>query len=119
MSKFTDSVDFELRGIDSVDPGICSGCPDCQSAYGFTDDDEEETSAATFDEKISNGEICDEGGFSWQDCDSCGSSLGGDRFSAHARDKDGNWIHLDICADCLFFHANGDEPEDWQAQPGD
>ena len=63
----------------------------------------------------------DEGGFSWSSCDTCGSSLGGDRYPGHALDRDpqapgyvrdsANIIHLEVCADCLMFIANGDEPE--------
>jgi|TARA_R100000093_G_C1890247_1_gene56737 hypothetical protein len=63
----------------------------------------------------------DEGSFSWQECDSCGSTLGGDRHEATAIHKKAfgstptmtNAIHeISICTDCLMFHANGDEPDD-------
>jgi hypothetical protein len=66
-----------------------------------------------------NGQIADEGHFSWHSCDSCGSALGGDRHTAHAfqtgqNPADDTIHHIAICADCLFYHANGDIPEDWE-----
>ena len=54
--------------------------------------------------------------FSWQKCDSCGTYLGGDRHAAAGILEVGNAvIPLEICTDCLVFHANGDEPESWRA----
>ena len=55
-----------------------------------------------------------EGSFSWSACGSCGSSLGGYRFEAHAFEPTPNSVVYDIkiCVDCLMFHANGDEPEE-------
>ena len=88
----------------TISPGLCGGCPDCQSAYGL---EEEELTRA-----YENGEICDEGGFSWHDCELCGSPLGGDRYAAHGHDSNGEIMHYDICTDCLFYIANGDLPED-------
>jgi hypothetical protein len=67
-----------------------------------------------FSEKVSRGEYPDEGGFSWSSCDSCGSSLGGDRYVAHGVDANKDIIHMDICVDCLMFFANGDVPEEWE-----
>lgn len=53
--------------------------------------------------------------FSWHNCDSCGSSLGGDRHPAIGRLKHGELIDLEICTDCLFYHAYGDIPEECAA----
>ena len=58
--------------------------------------------------------------FSWQQCDSCGSTLGGDRSTAYGLWKDGDQfcsIEMSICVDCVMFHANGDEPEEWGDTP--
>ena len=55
--------------------------------------------------------------FSWQGCDSCGSTLGGDRFKAYGLDCSNNDIEpieMDICVDCAMYHANGELPETWQ-----
>lgn len=58
-----------------------------------------------------------EGSFSWQDCDTCNSGLGGDRHAAHGlinykkHERRKHLIHLDVCTDCLFFIANGDLPD--------
>ena len=88
----------------TISPGICGSCDECQSAYGL--DEAELTSG------VETGDICDEGGFSWHDCELCGSPLGGDRYAAHGWSMDDELIHYDICPDCLFTTANGDVPDD-------
>ncbi len=92
----------------TISPGLCSDCPDCQSSFGYDDE-------RAFDNDIASGAVCDEGGFSYQDCDCCGSSLGGDRYAAHGHVtmKDGAVVlcHFDICEDCLQYLANGTLPE--------
>jgi len=115
--KFIAAVDRECEGLESVSPGLCGICPVCQSECG-----EDAFTTAEFSAKIASGEICDEGGFSWHSCDSCGSSLGGDRHVAHAwsdeaREKGfpiDELIHMEICVDCVMLHANGDVPETWE-----
>jgi len=66
-------------------------------------------------------EAYDESSFSWSSCDSCGSSLGGDRHKAHAIHKDAfgpnakkpdDVHHIEICTDCIMWHANGELPPD-------
>lgn len=63
-----------------------------------------------------NDDAGDEGGFSWRDCDTCGSSLGGNRYAAHGLVSPKRYarrtelLHLDVCTDCLVFIANGDLP---------
>jgi hypothetical protein len=91
MSKFTDAVESNLDGFELIACGKAESCPECPS-----------------------GE--DEGSFSWRSCDSCGSPLGGTRYAAHGIEKTGiEPVHLDICVDCLLYHANGVEPEAWEA----
>ena len=80
----------ELKHFSS---GPCGSCPACQDSYGL---DQEELT-----EGIQEGSIIDEGGFSWQPCELCGSTLGGNRYAAHYRDDNNDIIHLDICADCM------------------
>ena len=57
-----------------------------------------------------------ESSFSWSDCDSCGSSLGGDRYPAYGTFRDDSdelqLVPLYICVDCVLFHANGVMPEE-------
>jgi hypothetical protein len=92
-SKFANAVEIGLEGLSHGSVGLCSGCSDCP---------------------VCDGEESDEGHFSWQSCEVCGSSLGGDRYAAHALDKDGNLVHLEVCVDCLAYIANGEEPETWE-----
>jgi hypothetical protein len=67
---------------------------------------------------IATQDVIDEGSFSHCSCDSCGSGLGGTRYTAHgwtdkARELGfpvSELCHLDICEDCLQYHANGELP---------
>jgi hypothetical protein len=104
MSAYTDRVDRNLAGLEFVSVGLCPSCPYCQSAYGM--------SPREFYAAYHTGDVCDEGGFSWSGCGICGSTLGGARYSWHARDADEALFHADdACADCLMFLANGEEPD--------
>jgi hypothetical protein len=113
MSEFTDAVYETLRGeyesgfilTTGIATKVCEQCSDW------------------YEEEV------DEGSFSWTRCESCGSSLGGQRYVAHliAHEPEEGWpggekgpdvYHISICADCLIFHANGDEPDpnEWRAK---
>lgn len=117
-NTFEESVSHYLEGIEAVSSGgMLTDCPDCPEF-------ECDGSCGSSDP----GNVCydlDEGSFSRSRCDSCGSTYGGDRYTAHGlipnEDgtlKDSQIIHLDICADCLFYHANGDVPEPpWYQTP--
>ena len=91
---FMAAIDTYCKGLDWVSVG-CRG-KQCEYADGAPD------------------HSC-EASFSWVQCDSCGSSLGGDRLPATggwtAKDGTIETIDLDICVDCAMFHANGDTPE--------
>jgi len=54
-------------------------------------------------------------GFSWQDCEICGSPAG-ERYAATAfplpRYDDTDYVPLEVCGDCLCYIANGDVPCD-------
>ena len=96
MSQFTESVDHYCKGLT-----IAVGCRGIECEYADGDEDHScETS------------------FSWQQCDSCGSTLGGDRSEAWGiplKRKPGEveLIQMSICVDCMMYHANGDEPQEW------
>jgi hypothetical protein len=56
--------------------------------------------------------------FSWAPCQCCGSTLGGNRYLLNLIPNSGpinddTIIPLNVCVDCLDFHANGTEPEIW------
>lgn len=79
-------------------------------------------SERAFDEAHSDGEIDDEGSFSWSGCGICGSTLGGTLYDWHWVDSDDEIRHeSDGCPDCLFYLSNGDLPEDehlgWTGEP--
>ncbi len=100
MSDFTDSVNHYCDGL-IVNPG-CLGIQ-CEHSEG-----DEEHRCESY--------------FSWQQCDSCGSTFGGNRETAYGIN---NGVHrlpiepieLSICTDCALFHANGDEPDQWSQHP--
>jgi hypothetical protein len=53
--------------------------------------------------------------FSSRQCDSCGSTLAGERW--HATGFIGKGRHLienmRVCVDCAMYHANGETPAEW------
>lgn len=105
-SSYMRSFERMTRGLAHISVGLWGLCRECAAAFGM---DQEE-----FASKVESGEAFDEGGFSWQHCDTCGSGLGGMRYAAHAFDHKKSPVHLDVCGDCLNYIANGDEPESWE-----
>jgi hypothetical protein len=103
----------------TVAPGAAACCDVCLSAYGI------ESDGRTVDEMQTELYGLEEASFGGCQCDSCGSTYAGDRHEAHGiateRDERGDVdiSHLSICTDCLLFHANGDEPEEWYQSPSD
>ena len=92
MSKFEKAFDKNTYGMMYLSVGTCDKCEECKDST-------------------------DEGHFSWQPCDTCGSSLGGDRFAAHyvdPTDVERYPCHIEVCVDCLQYIANGEEPENWE-----
>jgi len=93
MTDFERSVETYCKGLDTVSIG-CRGS-ECEYA-----EEEEEHQC--------------ESSFSWGQCDSCGSTLGGDREPAIGLWEDAGTIHtieMSVCVDCAMFHANGELPE--------
>ncbi len=117
MSRFTGSIERNLRGVEFFSVGACPGCPDCglenRPCRHCDGDGTGETEPSEHDR-----ECADEGGFSWSPCESCGSTFGGNRYPAHGV-IDGRRYHFHVCADCLSYHANGDEPDAWHRTPGE
>lgn len=52
--------------------------------------------------------------FSWSPCDTCGSTLGGNREDSHGI-YDGALIHLACCTDCVVYIANSELPTEVSA----
>lgn len=104
MSKFTESFQHYTNGLQFVSVGVCPNCTQCA--------DNHDSDNAELQERWERGDICDEPSFSWHQCDTCGSRLGGDRMDSHAI-LDGEIVHMSSCIDCCMYIANGDEPETW------
>jgi hypothetical protein len=63
----------------------------------------------------------DEGGISSAGCDGCGSHYQQTLYPGHGfmqavkgKGPHDVLLHLDLCADCVMYLANGEEPENWQ-----
>lgn len=104
MSEFTDTIAAMWPNY-IIAPGAA---PEQDCCGNLPEDDE-----AAY-------ELANEPSFSWQPCESCGSTLGGHRYAAHAIHREAfgpdaarpdDVHHIEICTDCLVWHANGDEPE--------
>lgn len=66
---------------------------------------------AAFDARNERWQLIPHGehlGFSWSQCDTCGSKLGGDRYLVR-RNWDGEWDTMESCTDCIS-HLSGTEP---------
>ncbi len=116
MSDFTEAVERNLKGCEAFSVGACPGCEACGLFKPSRNTKKKRDGyERAFDRA---NESC----FSWSPCESCGSSLGGDRHPAHfllegweKLPKEERKIHhCLVCTDCVMYHANGDEPEDWQ-----
>lgn len=107
MSAFTEAVKRHLADLEAVSTGFNCRCKTCRERRDFETEAEAQVAQDA-------GEVVDEGSFSWRQCDTCGSTLGGDRHDAHALDRFGVIVHMDVCTDCLMYLANGDEPENWE-----
>jgi hypothetical protein len=104
MSTFTDSIEHNMKGLTAISTGICPGCQECADTHA--DGDVEKL------QRLWETGLADEASFSHSACECCGSHLGGDRAVAHALDSKNEIIHMDgFCMDCVFYFANGDEPE--------
>lgn len=135
MSPFTEAVERNLKGVHFFSVGACPGCEECGlgGEKCFRCDGEGETDGAECFECGGAGKVastehdreCAEEGFfvNSASCDSCGSTLGGQRYPAHgviagaieeAQKKESSITHFDVCVDCLQYQANGEEPEAWQ-----
>lgn len=139
-TEFERNVERLTAGLSFLSTGACPGCEDCglpskwiltglpegaaplMPFYDSEDEALEEVEAlcAVFpgaeigaeEKEPSQREIdlASEPGFSWSECDTCGSALGGDRHPAHARLSSGQLIHLSVCEDCLFYLNYGTLP---------
>lgn len=97
-----------------IAPSAAPGCVEC---FPWLEDCSEDALTE------SDLDMANEGSFSWSDCDGCGSPLGGTRYNAHAIHREAfgpnakrpnDVTHINICEDCLCFHANGDIPKNWE-----
>lgn len=86
--KYRNAVEHNLAGLSFISTGACKDCDECGLPEDPSDGDLD---------------LASEPHFSWWSCDSCGSTLGGDRHPAHGRMSDGALLHLSICTDCLYY----------------
>ena len=107
MSTYTDAVNAGLAGFEFVSPGLAPTCWTCRRAHDCG-------TAQQLADAIMSAKAINEPLFSSIPRGCCGSHLAGDRYAAHgflgSEPDRGALVHLEICQDCLFYLANGDEP---------
>ena len=92
MSRITG---YAIKDLKFVSTGLCPDCKDCADSFGYDDMNK-------YNQDVENGNICDEGSFSWSPCDDCNISLGGNSYYAHGMDENDDLVHFTICLDCLM-----------------
>ena len=103
-SRFVQAVQAGLKGLTAVSTGFLCECSECIEYSGYCC--EHAARAA-----MEDGDIDQDSSFSSSSCDCCNSHLAGDRYAAHGINDTESIVHLEVCADCVLFIANGDEPE--------
>jgi hypothetical protein len=88
-----DGVDdfVEAVGDTDVSPGYSNTCEDCANTFETPNE---------YEEGVFRNHM---------DCDSCGTTLGGNVVPAHNQEG-----HHEICLDCVQYHANAELPESWR-----
>lgn len=94
-AAWLDSITRNIAGLRFFSVGDCQACSECNP--GRLDDAEYDRNRP-------------EAHFSHFRCESCGVWLAGDCHAAHAYIGE-DLTHLEVCGDCLLFHANGDLPD--------
>lgn len=106
--EYRAAVARPLEGLTHASSGACQGCADCLdppecAECGHEYGPEEDWPESWYDS-------ANEPHFSWSACELCGSSLGGDRYPAHAYDtREGRdlIVHFDVCVDCMYYLEYG------------
>lgn len=91
--KWMQRVDEYINALQFFSVGATTECPKC-----LVDSE--------------NGEPVDEGHFTWNGCECCGTHLGTTVYPAHWVNDDGEIEHDEVCADCMLYVANGEPPDD-------
>ena len=85
---------YQTKHLKFVSTGLCPDCEDCASLFDVT--------IKELNHGIENGNLFDEGSFSWSPCNDCNTSLGGNSYIAHGIAKTDGLVHFRICHDCLM-----------------
>lgn len=99
------TVEENTNDLHYLSAGLCSTCEHCRDAYGYDSEND-------FERAIQDGDVFDEGHFSYCECDACGTKLGGERYALHGYWLDDNGqptilVHLEVCPDCQYFLEYG------------
>ena len=106
IPAFVARINRNTKGLKAVSTGCCPDCETCRDEYAH------DSTMAEYNALLESGRLIQDPFFSWQGCDLCGSTLGGNFEPWHAIDKNGDVMHGDrACVDCICYLANGDLPE--------
>lgn len=116
-SDYVSAFERGTKDLATISSGFNAKCPKCLRGYGYRDTEDGNgnvivSAESKAGEDQESGRLPDEASFSWRACDTCGTTLGGDREYGHALDSRMDIVHLSMCADCVMFIANGDIPDD-------
>ena len=87
-------IGYTTKHLKFISTGLCPDCIECAELFGVSIDE--------LNQGIETGNLFDEGSFSWDPCDDCNTSLGGNSFIAHGVDSNNDIVHFYICYDCLL-----------------
>ena len=85
---------YQTKYLKFVSSGLCPDCEDCANLF--------DVRIQELNHGIENGDLFDEGSFSWNPCNDCNTSLGGDSYIAHGIDSENEIVHFQICHDCMM-----------------
>lgn len=88
--EYTAAFATGTEGMSHLSSGACPGCHDC----GL--EEHPDMDCGEYD-------LAGKPSFSWQPCDICNRSLGGDRHPSHYVDENDTVVHLSVCTDCVLF----------------
>ena len=91
------------RGTFNEDDFLDNECDECSS---------NNTTLVILDDQDLDDDLVDDLGFSWSQCDVCGSTLGGNRYAVSDISEDGSeCVPMEACQDCYIEIATGERPE--------
>lgn len=105
--NFIDRRNRYAKQYSQINGGFSYACPTCLSLFGLKTEAEGRRAWEN-----GTSQMREDTFFSNHRCETC-DGLPGDRYIAHGYSKSlKDWVHLEVCQDCVLYDANGDLPEE-------